>query len=216
MEGLSSDAATVKPTPRATPAPARPKPPEPPANAIPAAQAGSGTWHDPLSTCTLRTARLASVKSAKFGMVRNNGKRAHQGIDLVAVPGTPVFAVADGTLHLPDPPNAGGDYGKTLILEVNIDDLPERQAAAFRRVNPGRQTIGFFYAHLSEYCAEAGPVSGGTVIAKSGSSGNARGMTSVATGAHLHFEVRLAASIRSAGLNNRADPLPFLVNCTNG
>jgi len=39
----------------------------------------------PLKICKLRTAGLASVNSAKFGLVRKNAdgtKRAHQGIDL--------------------------------------------------------------------------------------------------------------------------------------
>ncbi len=33
-----------------------------------------------------------------FGAPRNNGKRKHAGCDLYAPPGTPVFAVADGTV----------------------------------------------------------------------------------------------------------------------
>jgi len=143
-------------------------------------------------------------------MVRNGGRRAHQGIDLIAVPGTRLYAVADGTVHLAPAPSSSYAYGNTLLLVVNVDDLPAKQAAAFLAVNQGNRTIGFFYAHLQEFSVRAGPVTAGTAIAKSGSSGNANNMTTVATGAHLHFEVRKEALMRAAGLENRVDPLPFL------
>jgi murein DD-endopeptidase MepM/ murein hydrolase activator NlpD len=176
----------------------------------------SGRWCDPLDSCRLRSAGLASVRSATFGMVRNGGRRAHQGIDLIAVPGTQLYAVADGTVHLAPAPSSSYAYGNTLLLVVNVDDLPAKQAAAFLAVNQGNRTIGFFYAHLQEFSVKAGPVTVGTVIAKSGSSGNANNMTTVATGAHLHFEVRKEALKRAAGLENRVDPLPFLDHYTNG
>lgn len=38
------------------------------------------------------------VRPRSFGAPRNNGKRKHAGCDLYAPPGTPVFAVADGTV----------------------------------------------------------------------------------------------------------------------
>ena len=38
------------------------------------------------------------VRPRSFGAPRNNGKRQHAGCDLYAPPGTPVFAVADGTV----------------------------------------------------------------------------------------------------------------------
>lgn len=177
--------------------------------------ASSGGWPDPLDVCTLRTANLASVRSAKFGMTRNGGKRAHQGIDLVAAPDTPMYAVADGTVYLAKAPRASYGYGHTLVLVVNVDDLPEPQASTFRRVNPSNKTIGFFYAHLSEFSVKGGLVNAGQVIAKSGCSGNAAKMTTITTGAYLHFEVRQKARLKSAGLTDRVDPLLFLSNCSN-
>ena len=172
-------------------------------------------WYDPLATCTLRTAHLASKKAATFGKTRNGGKRNHQGIDLVAVPGTPIYAVANGTVHMAK----GVDYGNTLVLEVGINDLPAAQAALFKKVNPGRTTIGFFYAHLQEYAfadtTKPVHVEAGQVLGKTGSTGNAKGMDTVAAGAHLHFEARQNALLRCAGLANRVDPLPFIQNCTN-
>jgi murein DD-endopeptidase MepM/ murein hydrolase activator NlpD len=166
-------------------------------------------------TADLRTAHLSSKKAETFGKTRNGGKRNHQGIDLIAVPGTPIFAVASGTVYRAK----GVDYGKTLLLEVGINDLPPAQAAHFRAVNPGRKTIGFFYAHLNEYAfadtTKPVHVMAGEVLGKTGSTGNAKGMDTVAAGAHLHFEARQNALLRCAGLTNRVDPLPFIENCTN-
>jgi murein DD-endopeptidase MepM/ murein hydrolase activator NlpD len=173
-------------------------------------------WHDPLAVCTLRTARLAGKKGAMFGWTRSGGKKCHQGIDLAADPGTPIFAVADGIVYCKPASSPEYAYGNTLILEVGINDLPPAQAAEFRRINPDSQTIGFFYAHLSEMSNNGGkPVKCGQIIGKTGSSGNAKNMTSIALGAHLHFEVRLHPRTTLPGLSNRADPLPFIENCTN-
>ena len=48
------------------------------------------TWCNPLDSCIVRTARLASRKSATYGKVRNGGTRNHQGVDFRAVPGVPI------------------------------------------------------------------------------------------------------------------------------
>lgn len=178
--------------------------------------APANRWHDPLAVCTLRTAGLAGKTGAMFGWTRNGGKKNHQGIDLAANPGTPIYAVADGIVYSKKSPSSSYAYGNTLVLEVGINDLPEPQAAEFRRINPNARTIGFFYAHLSGLPDTPKQiVKSGDVIGKTGSSGNASKMTSIALGAHLHFEVRLEARKVATGLANRADPLPFIVNCTN-
>lgn len=172
-------------------------------------------WSDPLSTCTLRSAGLGPI-GARFGWTRKNGTKNHQGIDLIAIPGTPIYAVANGKVYTAPSTSSTYAYGNTLILEVGIDDLPPAQAELFKKVNPNAHTIGFFYAHLSEL-PEKSPlhVYAGDPIGKTGESGNAKGMNTVATGAHLHFEVRLKPFVKTTGLANRTDPLPFLKNCTN-
>ncbi|WP_442955554.1 M23 family metallopeptidase [Paraburkholderia sp. MPAMCS5] len=58
-------------------------------------------------------------------------------------------------------------------------------------------------------------VHAGDVIGKTGSTGNAKSMSHIPPGAHLHFEVRQDATMKCTGLANRVDPLPFIVNCTN-
>lgn len=225
-------ASATAPTAKSTaPTPTTPISPPQPATATrqpgaPSSKASSSTaanatpserWHDPLDVCTLRTARLASKKGAMFGRTRSGGTRNHQGIDLVATPGTPIYAVADGMVYSKRSSTPSYAYGHTLVLEVGIEDLPPTQAAEFRRVNPGSRSVGFFYAHLSELPdgPNPQPVQCGDVIGKSGSSGNASSMTTIALGAHLHFEVRLQARAMASGLENRADPLPFIQNCTN-
>ena len=93
------------------------------------------------------------------------GGRSHQGIDLFAAMGTPVIAVADGSLF-----NVGwnGLGGWRLWLR-------------------DRAGNGFYYAHLSAYAPaarEGAAVTRGTVLGYAGDSGDARG-----TSPHLHFEI---------------------------
>ena len=147
----------------------------------------------PLKICKLRTAGLASVNSAKFGLVRKNAdgtKRAHQGIDLQANKGDWVLAVGDGQVV---GVNLGLDgYGFTITIKLDGSGLFA------------------FYAHLSEVAIKVGDkVTTGQVIAKTGSTGNAKGMDTIAKGGHLHFEVRMTQSV-GLGLFGRLDPLKFV------
>lgn len=145
----------------------------------------------PLAICKLRIAGLASVNSAKFGMVRKNSNgtaRAHQGIDLQAEVGTSVFAVEDGTIV---GVNIGlNAYGFTITLKFG-----DKYA---------------FYAHLSSVLVKVGDaVTKGELIALSGCSGNAVGMNTIARGGHLHFEIRTKQNA-GLGLAGRLDPLDFV------
>lgn len=149
----------------------------------------------PLNFCVLRTARLASVEGAKFGLTRRNAdgtKRPHQGIDLVAVPSTNVLAIANGLIV---GINFGADgYGYTLTLKFEVDG----------------KILFAFYAHLSKvFCKVGDKVKAGELIAKTGSTGNARGMDSLARGSHLHFEIRTKQLV-SSGLDGRIDPLKYI------
>jgi murein DD-endopeptidase MepM/ murein hydrolase activator NlpD len=99
-----------------------------------------------------------------WGYARAGG-RSHQGIDLFAARGTPVVAVADGTLF-----NVGWNGLGGWRLWV-------RDASG----------NGFYYAHMDAYspaAREGAAVTRGTVLGYVGDTGDARG-----TPTHLHFEV---------------------------
>jgi murein DD-endopeptidase MepM/ murein hydrolase activator NlpD len=88
-------------------------------------------------------------------------RRAHQGVDVRADEGTPVYAAAPGRVELTD-------YSSRTGLFVRIDHGNE----VFTR-----------YAHLSEVSVAPGErVAAGQIIGRSGATGRV-------TGPHLHFEV---------------------------
>lgn len=151
--------------------------------------------HNPLLNCTLRTAGLASVNGAKFGLVRkkpDGTPRAHQGIDLACATGYRVYAVEDGVVV--DAVKANSGFGWVVTLACRVDGKP---------VYP-------FYAHLSEIKVKSGQaVKAGDVIGLTGDTGNAAGMDTVAEGSHLHFGLksRLSAGM---GLSGWLDPLPYV------
>ena len=144
----------------------------------------------------IRSAALASSNSAKFGMVRKNKDgtpRAHQGVDLAVPIGFRCYAVDDATVFETNNKDTGG-YGKWVILKL---------------INSPDDCRYVFYAHLDVIHVHTGQkVKAGDVIGLTGHSGNARGMTSIARGGHLHFETRRIAR-PGKGLEGRSDPLQF-------
>lgn len=106
------------------------------------------------------TPRITSPFGVRWG-------RAHEGVDLVAAPGTPVLAAADGVVAYAGHGIRG--YGNLIVLSHA----------------GGLLTV---YAHNSVLSARQGErVKRGHVIALSGQSGRA-------TAPHLHFEVRRGES----------------------
>ena len=151
---------TVAPTTTTTPAPAPspgggggqgptpPAPTSPPATSPPPPSAGGGLlW--PTSGV------LTSTFGWRWGAM-------HQGIDIGAGTGTPIYAAESGTVFY-----SGwmGGYGNLILI-----DHPD-----------GRVTA---YAHQSRLAVSGGPVGRGQVIGYVGSTGDS-------TGPHLHFEVRV-------------------------
>lgn len=123
-----------------------------------------------------------------FGMVRDGGKRAHQGWDLEAVPGTPIFAVADGVVHVVTEA-AGGDYGLQLSLEFAYEGV----------------TLFAQYCHLSKvFVSEGQTVKRNDILGHTGNTGNAKNMKGADQ--HLHFEVRTRRFV-GRGLANRLNPI---------
>jgi murein DD-endopeptidase MepM/ murein hydrolase activator NlpD len=113
---------------------------------------------------TLRVFPVAAVPGLHywndFGEPRNGG-RTHQGNDLFAPDGTPVFAVDDGAVRFAVDPIGGPSF--------------------YLKAQDGTTYYG---THLSAYEGGARSVRAGDVIAYVGHGGNAAG-----TPPHLHFEV---------------------------
>jgi murein DD-endopeptidase MepM/ murein hydrolase activator NlpD len=125
------------------------------------------------------------LRNNAFGMVRNGGKRAHQGWDLVAAPMTPCYAIADGEIVLSE---ARHDLGKMILLKFTHRG----------------QTLYAAYCHLSiVIVAREVRVKRGDRIAYTGNTGNAQSMKG--EDQHLHFEIRNVASV-GKGLGGRLDP----------
>lgn len=92
--------------------------------------------------------------------------RQHEGLDIGAAEGTPIWAAADGTVVLQQSEYESGGYGNYTCLEHSS----------------GLSTC---YAHQSAFNVSVGQkVSQGEVIGLVGNTGNS-------FGAHLHFEVRV-------------------------
>jgi len=102
--------------------------------------------------------------SDTWGAARSGG-RAHEGVDMLAPMGTPIYAYEDGVVTSTDPSSLGG-------------------ISLYLRGDSGNQ---YFYTHLSGFVSGISAnvkVSAGQHIAHNGDSGNAAGIP------HLHFEVR--------------------------
>lgn len=126
----------------------------------------SATRHTQVSVPSrmpLDDARLTSDYGMRTHPVLG-GRRSHNGVDLAATTGTPIYATADGLVS-----KAGrfGSYGNYVSIEHGAD-LQTR------------------FAHMSRVEVAAGSrVTKGQLIGYVGSTGRS-------TGPHLHYEVRIA------------------------
>jgi murein DD-endopeptidase MepM/ murein hydrolase activator NlpD len=107
-------------------------------------------------TWPLREGRMSSIYGRRWG-------KKHEGIDLAAPIGTPVYAAKDGLVLYAD--NVVKGYGNMVVLQHDGDLLTA-------------------YAHTSVLLVRKGDrVKAGQIIARVGQTGHA-------TAPHLHFEVR--------------------------
>lgn len=182
---------------------------------------GVSDWSDPLDRCRIRTGgycdSISNPAGARSKSLFGGRGGKHKGIDLCAIPGTPIKAVANGDIIYAD---QAGTYGNVIMLKVNINDLPLQQRTYVNGVNGIKDEIIYFmYAHLDAIDVEKNDkVIAGAIIGKTGHTGNAVRMTEVGFssdekfGAHLHFEVRRSSSLKK-GEGKWFDPLPFLIHC---
>lgn len=125
---------------------------------------GTGTWPTRATGMfrwPINTGRITD----RFGNFQSWRNQRHNGVDIGAAQGTPIYAAAEGTVV-----RSGWSGGYGYMVEI--------------RHSNGLSTI---YAHASRIApaaAQGRQVSKGQVIAYVGNTGNS-------TGPHLHFEVRL-------------------------
>ncbi len=113
-----------------------------------------------------------------FGM---RSGRMHEGIDFTPGAGSPIQAVADGTVRIAT--ESGGAYGVTVVIDHVIDG----------------ELVSSRYAHMQYGSLQVSPgqqVTVGTFIGRTGNTGRSYG-------AHTHFEIL-------ANGTTAIDPLPWL------
>lgn len=135
------------------------------------------------------------LENNTFGMVRrraDGSKKPHQGWDFSAAIGTPVHAIGSGRVVSVV---TGKDYGLTVVHSFQHE---------------GR-VLYAAYAHLSAAKVAVGDlVNEGQLIALTGDSGNAKGMTGADL--HLHFEIRTEKQ-PGLGLTGRLSPMEVFGAC---
>jgi murein DD-endopeptidase MepM/ murein hydrolase activator NlpD len=141
----------------------------------------------------------------RFGSTQGGQRDPHHGVEFLNEYQTPVLAAAQGVVVVAgedrDPTSAQGDwpitfygpysyfYGNLIVIE---HQAPEASLEAFPDMPVPIYTL---YAHLSEILVEEGQqVKAGQEIGKVG-------MTGIAEGSHLHFEVRLGENTYNASRN---------------
>ncbi|MDR3563373.1 MAG: M23 family metallopeptidase [Negativicutes bacterium] len=147
---------------------------------------------DPLERMRIRH----DARTHIFGWVRvydDGSPKGHQGVDLYAPAGTPVKAVAKGTVA---DVGTSKDYGNYIVI----------------RFAKGGRTYYALYGHLSDGEVMAKlkvgvSVKAGQVLGTAGNTGNARGMKG--EDAHLHFEVATSGAFGPGMGFGRVDPMPF-------
>jgi len=130
---------------------------------------------------------LPSQLRDTFTDARSEG-RVHDAIDIMADAGTPVLAVADGT------------------VEKLFDS--KRGGLTIYQFEPGGRWC-YYYAHLQRYAdglAEKQVIKRGEVIGYVGSTGNAS-----AEAPHLHFEVHVLGTEKQWWKGESINPYPLLV-----
>jgi murein DD-endopeptidase MepM/ murein hydrolase activator NlpD len=149
-----------------------------------------------LKTITSKLNTRNSPLGGDFGLVRSSGHKNHQGWDLYADIGSPVYSVSRGTVIFV---KAHGDYGLQLCIKLTGPEI-----ASYAR-QLGATSLYAFYGHLSVVSVKAGyEAEEGDRLGLTGNSGNAKG-----TPPHLHFEIRREPYL-GKGLHGRVNPAALL------
>lgn len=119
---------------------------------------------------------------SRMGIIMEYGPRIHpftrawyihKGSDIVGPPGTPIVAAADGRVVRSEFDTTGSGYGNIIVLEHAY----------------GYSTV---YAHMVERRVSVGQQ------VRQGQQIGSMGMTGLATGVHLHYEIKVSGEIIDA------------------
>jgi murein DD-endopeptidase MepM/ murein hydrolase activator NlpD len=123
----------------------------------------------------------------------SGGTQFHQGADLQAPEGTPVYAMADGKVIASWPAGTAQGYGEMVIIQHDADDK------------------GSLYAHLSQRNVRTGQrVSAGQPIGAVGRTTGA-GTYFTSSPPHLHLEILSPATIHVTPQKTKLDPMRYLL-----
>jgi murein DD-endopeptidase MepM/ murein hydrolase activator NlpD len=149
-----------------------------------------------LKTVTSRLSIGGSPVGGDFGLVRSFGHKNHQGWDLYADIGSPIYAVSRGTVTFV---RTHGDYGLQLCLQLTGPEISPYAKQL------GANTLYAFYGHLALVSVKPGyAAEEAERLGLTGNSGNAEG-----TPPHLHFEIRREPNL-GKGLHGRINPAALL------
>ncbi len=175
----------------AGPTPAAPLPPVPssprPAVATDLARAGGAADGDPPAGLLLPVAGVDPARVTDTFDDARGSERRHEALDIMAPAGTPVLAVADGTIE-------------KLFTS-------ERGGLTIYQFEP-TGTYAYYYAHLQAYApgiVEGQPVRRGDVLGTVGSTGNAD-----PAAPHLHFAVFRLTPEKQWWTGEPINPYPLL------
>ncbi|AZB11032.1 M23 family metallopeptidase [Chryseobacterium sp. G0162] len=176
-------------------------------------------WHDPVDNpmlCLYTQNGNYRPRYNVFGTVRKErSNHNHQGIDILALPSSNVYACVDAYVEFI---SVQPGYGNVICLKVKEpkEFLQRKREINLQYSNMGEIEIGpgfsfdgdfyLFYAHLQEIDKSLKvkqEVTCGKIIGKNGTSGY--GQTK---DPHLHFEIKSSTS--GGGLSNRCHPGIFV------
>lgn len=176
-------------------------------------------WHDPVDNpqlCLFTQNGYSNMYWGSFGEKIRNGNK-HAGIDIFALPGTPVYACVDGTIAKVY--TSGSLAGRVISLKVKdkteflslkkhgFSPKYTKEGELMDKKFDEKADIYLVYMHLSEFLVkENQEVKCGDVIAKSGHSG-ANGVNFSTKNPHLHLEVSNNVSV--GGIEKKCNPILF-------
>ncbi|MWP48037.1 M23 family metallopeptidase [Gilliamella sp. Pas-s27] len=185
-------------------------------------------WHEPLEypqrTCYSSNHNPNDWNGA-FGYVRDEGAKAHTGLDLFADINTPCYACLDGEI-VQYTEESG--YGNVLVIEVKGDDLRAsrndytleftdktkkvKEIVQADNFNINADHFYLRYCHLSNKRADLNvgdKVKSGDLIGYTGDTGNAKGLCNP----HLHFEIAMKKTGNRTDTSNlQKDRLAYKIN----